>query len=454
MKKTYLFLLLFSTFSYAQFSINGTLTEALESDWVILYKIESTQQVFVANTTIKKGSLVVDGKKAAIGTFSFLLPKGAKSGVYRATYKLKGAGSVDFIFNKENVNFKFNPKSPETTVMFSSAKENIIYRQYLAAISQKQEKLDSIQIAVLRNKTLVLDVEYKKAYREVVAVQKSFLTRTMGKYVHPFVKASLRKIPLEIIKTPQEYMSNVTTTFFDTIDFSDKTLINSTFITNKIIEYVFYVNYSDDQTQQNNLFKKSIDVVLSKIKDPEYKKDIIVFLITKFESINNLESIDYLLENQYKKLPKSIQDQEFVAQKKKLFAAEIGRIAPDFSWTENGKTLQLSTLNNAENYLLVFWSTDCSHCLTEIPQLYDHLQGNKRLKVIAFAMEKNDLRWKKIKTDLPYWHHVLGLKKWQNETAVTYNINATPNYFVLDKNKKIIGKPVLLEDLKIFLKQL
>ena len=454
MKKTYLFLLLFNTFSYAQFSINGTLTEALESDWVILYKIESTQQVFVANTTIKKGSLVVDGKKAAIGTFSFLLPKGAKSGVYRATYKLKGAGSVDFIFNKENVNFTFNPKSPETTVMFSSAKENIIYRQYLAAISQKQEKLDSIQIAVLRNKTLVLDVEYKKAYREVVAVQKSFLTRTMGKYVHPFVKASLRKIPLEIIKTPQEYMSNVTTTFFDTIDFSDKTLINSTFITNKIIEYVFYVNYSDDQTQQNNLFKKSIDVVLSKIKDPEYKIDIIVFLITKFESINNLESIDYLLENQYKKLPKSIQDQEFVAQKKKLFAAEIGRIAPDFSWTENGKTLQLSTLNNAENYLLVFWSTDCSHCLTEIPQLYDHLQGNKRLKVIAFAMEKNDLRWKKMKTHLPYWHHVLGLKKWQNETAVTYNINATPNYFVLDKNKKIIGKPVLLEDLKIFLKQL
>ncbi len=100
-------------------------------------------------------------------------------------------------------------------------------------------------------------------------------------YVYPFIKASLRKIPLEIIKTPQEYMSNVTTTFFDTIDFSDKTLINSTFITNKIIEYVFYVNYSDDQTQQNNLFKKSIDVVLSKIKDPEYKKDIIVFLMNE-----------------------------------------------------------------------------------------------------------------------------------------------------------------------------
>ena len=454
MKKFCLFLLFCSTFSYAQFSINGTLTKELESDWVILYKIESTQQVFVANTTIKKDSLLTNGKKVAVGTFSFTLPSTAKSGTYMATYRLKGAGSVDFIFNKENINFTFHPDYPEATVLFSDSKENILYRKYLKAFSLKQQKLDSIQIAVLRNKTLVLDAEYKKATTEVTAIQKKFLNRSKGMYVYPFVKNSIREIPSEIIKTPQAYMTNMTTSFFDNIDFSNTTLINSTFLTNKIIEYVFYINYSDDQTQQNNLFKKSIDVVLSKIKDPQYKKDIIVFLIAQFETINSLESIDYLLESQYKKLPKSIQDQEFVTQKKKLFAAEIGRIAPDFSWTENGKTLQLSTLNSAENYLLIFWSTDCSHCLTEIPQLYAHLQGNKSLKVIAFAMEKNDVRWKKMKTDLPNWHHVLGLKKWQNETAVTYNINATPNYFVLDKNKKIIGKPVLLKDLKSFLEQL
>jgi len=69
MKKFCLFLLFCSTFSYAQFSINGTLTKELESDWVILYKIESTQQVFVANTTIKKDSLLTNGKKVAVGTF-------------------------------------------------------------------------------------------------------------------------------------------------------------------------------------------------------------------------------------------------------------------------------------------------------------------------------------------------------------------------------------------------
>ena len=150
MKKYCLLLLLCSTFSFAQFSINGTLTKVLESDWIVLYKIESTQQVFVANTTIKRDSLLTNGKKVAIGTFSFNLPATAKSGTYRVKYRMKGAGFLDFIFNKENINFTFHPDYPEATVLFSDSKENILYSAYLKAFSLKQQKLDSIQIAVLR----------------------------------------------------------------------------------------------------------------------------------------------------------------------------------------------------------------------------------------------------------------------------------------------------------------
>ena len=101
MKKYCLLILRCSTFSFAQFSINGTLTKVLESDWIVLYKIESTQQVFVANTTIKRDSLLTNGKKVAIGTFSFNLPATAKSGTYRVKYRMKGAGFLDFILIKK-----------------------------------------------------------------------------------------------------------------------------------------------------------------------------------------------------------------------------------------------------------------------------------------------------------------------------------------------------------------
>ena len=69
-------------------------------------------------------------------------------------------------------------------------------------------------------------------------------------------------------------------------------------------------------------------------------------------------------------------------------------------------------------------------------------------------MEENAVRWEQMKKDFPHWHHALGLGKWENKTAKTYSIYSTPSYFVLDKNKKIIEKPALFEDLKIILEQL
>ena len=49
---------------------------------------------------------------------------------------------------------------------------------------------------------------------------------------------------------------------------------------------------------------------------------------------------------------------------------------------------------------------------------------------------------------------MLGLNKWENKTARTYNIMSTPSYFVLDVNKKIIAKPDALEDVKAFIEKL
>jgi thiol-disulfide isomerase/thioredoxin len=232
-------------------------------------------------------------------------------------------------------------------------------------------------------------------------------------------------------------------------------LINSSFLTNRILDYIFYINYSDDLNQQQELYKSSIETVLSKIKSDAYKRDVIQFLIEQFEGSKNLEIIDYLFEEHYNKLPITLQDKKFKEEKMALFETEVGRIAPDFSWQENGKNLKLSTLNDAENYVLVFWSTSCSHCLREIPELHTYMANKPHMKVIAFALENDAFVWETYKkTNLSGWHNVLGLKKWENETARTYQINATPTYFILDKNKKIIAKPNEIDDVKAFIEKM
>ena len=454
MKNILVFIFFISAFANAQFIVKGTMTPTIKSDWVILYKIEGARQVYIKDTKIKLDSLTINNKKQVVGNFSFTLPKDAKPGAYRATYKLEGAGFVDFIFNKENISFVFHPDYPNQSISFSESKENIIYKQYLDEISKKQQQLDSIQITALRNSDLDLKSAYKTTLNTVISIQKKYLESTKNMYVFPFIKATLRANPKEIKTSPKGYMTNMVATFFDNMDFSDTTLMNSAFLVDRITDYVFYINYSDNKEKQNDLFKSSVKTILSKIKVSPFKKDIIEFLVAQFQNTKNLELIDFLINENYKKLPEGLQSKNFIKEKEVLFATEIGRTAPDFTWNNNGKNLKLSTLNEAENYVLLFWSTDCSHCLREIPELHKSLQGNKKVKVIAFSLERNDFGWKNMKKTLSNWHHVLGLNKWENKIARTYNIMSTPTYFVLDKSKKIIAKPEELKDLQAFINKL
>lgn len=452
MKKILPILLLISSITYGQHTINGSMSPRIETDWLILYKIEGTKQVFVNNTTIKKDSLLIGGKKEAVGSFEIRLPSSAKPGTYRASYRLEGATFIDFIYNKEDVSFIFNPDYPQESIAFTASSENTFYNQYISDITTLQQKLDSMQVAVLQDPTLDFKEAYKEAYQKVNAVQNKYAELAEGKYVAPFVNASARSNPPEILTSVKAYLANIKNTFFNKLDFSNKTLVNSSFLTNRILDYVFYINYSEDQQQQQILYKNAIETALSKIKNETYKRDIIQFLIEQFETSKNLDIIDYLFESHYNKLPIHIQDAKFKTEKQALFATEIGRIAPDFSWTENGRNLKLSTLNDAETYVLVFWSTSCSHCLREIPELHTFMKTQPNMKVIAFALENDAFVWETYKKNNLYgWHNVLGLKKWQNETAQIYQVFSTPSYFVLDKNKKIIGKPNVIKDVKEFL---
>ena len=452
MKNIFALLLFVSSFITAQNTVKGVLSPKIKkSDWIILYKVEGTKQVFVNNTNVRVDSIDVNGVKQAVGHFEFKLPANAKPGAYRINYRLEGESFVDFFYNKEDVSFVFNPDYPEQTITFSESSENKLYKEYIESISLAQQKLDSIQIAVLQNRNLDLQEQYKDAFSKVTTIQKKYEEDAKKMYVLPIIKASSRSNPKEILTSVKEYMSAIKSTYFNRLNFTNKTLINSSFLTNKILEYVFYINYSDVEETQQKLFKQSIETVLSKIKYLPYKKDVIEFLITQLETSKNLQIIDYLFEKHYYKLPLSLQSQEFISEKIALLVTEVGRTAPDFSWKENGKTLKLSTLNDAEKYVLVFWSTSCSHCLKEIPLLHTFMENKKDVKVIAFALENDSFVWENYsKTNLNGWHNVLGLNKWQNKIARTYQVYSTPTYLVLDKNKKIIAKPYEVKDVKAY----
>ena len=451
MRKLLILLLLISTVSQAQYSIKGKIHPPKKYAWALLYKVEGARQKFVKNAQIEKSMETTDGKRRAVGTFEFSLPADAEPGSYRVTYDLQNNGFVDFLFNKEDVAFSFNPGDVEATTRFTQSKENQLYQKFLYDISVAQYKVDSLQVAYLKAPSLGAEVAYQKAIKNIYAVQQKYNTGSQGTLAYYFIKATDRYNSPKIAKTSQEYLKGVIDHFYDRIDFTDTHLYNSSFLVDRIADYVFYMNYSQDPAEQFTMHKKAVDVSISKVNDIDFKKDVIEFLTSQFAALKNLSMVDYLMTNYFDKLPADKQNAEFKQQIEESMAIAIGRVAPDFSWTENGKEMKLSELKDGQSYLLIFYSTACSHCLREVPQVFDFMKGKNKTKVIAFAMETSDDIWKNYIKNLPGWHHVLGLNKWENKIARTYQITSTPTYFVLGMDKKIIANPEKLDELKVIL---
>jgi len=119
----------------------------------------------------------------------------------------------------------------------------------------------------------------------------------------------------------------------------------------------------------------------------------------------------------------------------------LGAIAPNIKWKKSSDEYELSMLEGAENYILVFWSSTCSHCLRELPALQNELKNNENVRVVAVGIEDNDITWNQESARLPHFEHAIAIGKWESEYADLYAIDKTPTYFILDKDKKIIAKP-------------
>ena len=446
MKKIIVFFLLISSLSYSQFNIRGTMSPTENSSWVLLYKIEGTKQIFVKNTQVKK--------EAEKGFFEFSLPNEAKPGTYRIKYSMKRNGFIDFFFNKEDVIFEFNPKDSNNTVIFKESIENQLYSSFTKKIYKAQFTLDSLQSEYFRNPSALIKEAYKKSLAKVKKVEKDYILNSKGKLVNHFIRASLRYNSPEIFERPLNYINSSIAHFFDDVDFSNKTLNNSTFLFDKISEYVLALNFAVDPVQKEETYKKSCNVAITKAKTTSFKADIINYLISQFSEIKNATLVDHLFANYFNKLPKENQNIRFKNKILTQLRIAIGRVAPEIIWYENDKELRLSSLKDGLNYVLIFYSTGCSHCLREVPEIYEYMKGKTNTKVIAFAMETSDDVWSNYRLKMPGWHHVLGLGKWENPTAKTYQINSTPSYFVLGMDKQIIAIPRSIDDLKFILDEL
>jgi thiol-disulfide isomerase/thioredoxin len=435
MKRLIFIIIILPMLTVAQHSMKGTFSPVEDFENVILYKVTPTASLYVAHTTINQGELEI------------LLDSTITAGMYRLVYALpQEEFNFDIIYNaKEDIEFTFNS---ETGIEYQSSNENKLIASYTSNMSllsghigdfYREQRADSLALELLFNAQGETQFSFEEAAKETIALH--------------FIKANRPYVP-ESYESIEIYIQNLKTHFFDHVDFNNEVLQSSNFLIERTLNYVFGMSSEsgDDVTQ----FKKNIDdlCVAMKNSSPEIKATLLELLWqqmvdTGFEEVANYISETYLIV-----LAKSLNDQELINGLELYKSLSIGNIAPDFQIQieENNTkvTNNLSDLNTAENYIVVFWSNTCAHCLKEIPLLQRFVNEKEKgeLQVIAIGLEDEPFGWRKKTLKYPEFIHVLGFGKWDNEIGNSYNVTSTPTYFVLDKDKKIMAKPYDFEALK------
>ncbi|MBU0763795.1 MAG: redoxin domain-containing protein [Bacteroidetes bacterium] len=418
------------------------------------------QTVLIASYYGEKNFIIDSAKTDKNGRVVFTLDKKKLPGQYKVV--LKGKGSVDLIYNNEDVEIKTHSGYPADSLKVIRSDENELYYSFRRFDSDCRMKLELLSPLVTyypdKNKF------YKEAVKEYGQLQKmrngfiedisenkpdAFAAKIIRMEKTPFLDPSLTD------RQKQEFMK---AHFFDNLDFNDTALFRTNVYTNKAITYLtFFGDRSLSQTELEKEFIKAVDVILSKVNNHDAVYEFVLeYLVGGFEKYHFDNVLDHIATHYRSENFCKNDERKSVLQKrldsyKKL---AVGKPAPDFSLTDiDGNEITIASFSY-DKLVILFWATWCPHCkeiLPKIKALYD-AQETKTWEVIAVSLDTSGTAWRTFLKEGDYnWINTSELKGWESTIADIYNIYATPTMFVIDRERKILAKPITFGSLELSL---
>jgi thiol-disulfide isomerase/thioredoxin len=412
----------------AQHKVSGVFSPATEFTYAFLYQTTPSGVIYINRSKVE-----TDGNFSIVLDSSIVTP-----GIYKIVYGLPPEdNNFDFIYDgKEDVALSFDF---EKGLEFIESNENKLWSSYT-----KSMELVNNAISNFYSKESTDEEAFKDIFKTLKETQDAYENASKGTLALTFIKANRPYIPtgFEDVST---YSKNLKQTFLQQVDFENPLLQSSDFLTDRVMAYVFGMS-----SNNNESYKKDIDhlVELMSKTNAIVKIALLQKIWQKFVDSNNEAMANYITDTYLLNLAKEAGYTQLIEILTLYKTNSIGNKAPNFEIQnfENGESTVLYDLKDANRYLIIFWSSSCSHCLEELPKVNTIIPENT--KVIAIGIEDDAENWQKEIKNYPNFIHVLGLEKWNNTIVKAYNINATPSYILLDRNKIIIAKPYDLEDLK------
>lgn len=492
MKKNYFLLLFLSALSCGLSAQNGY-------DIKINFKGCTDSTVYLARYFFDQMPISDSCKNVKNGKIQFSGKTPLEKGVYFLANQERNSFYCQFIVDA-NQKFTINFESTDIAgTLRSDDKQNDQFFSYVKFMTARNRELQAVyEQAKGRSKEDSLKLVKPKQIsigNEMTKFDTDFMTKTKGTFVYDLMNLKTDKYPKEVPLASNGRPDSIyqyyyyRNHYFDGINFKDDRMINTPFFADKIKKY-----FESVVIQHPDTVIRELDKILTQCVPGSTMFNTLVGHFTmKYETNKSMSFDQYGKSNTFEKVFIHLADKYIISGKTEgYYSAEtivkikervdilrnllpgarvsnlymidttygrrVMKMGFDTAKTSESVTYlynkNLSVLTpmfrqlydlKAKYTILVFWAADCSHCTTEVPKLHSDLQKLKgKVDYGVYAVQtKEDLfeTWRKfiIEKKLGDFTHVFDPIH-LNNLKDQFDITATPVIYLLDKEKRIIGK--------------
>ncbi len=417
MKKIYTLSALLAAFALqAQFTVTIQAPADFKDKDAILYTLNGSKDIVVTKEQSKNSTWTFKYPSNYVGMMKVYFPD--------------SNNTVSFISENKNVNFKLNVQNSKV--------KDVIYLDEANELMSKQQEGSQKKELILP--ALAQIKEYYKDNTDFGKALKTEIDRLSGTSAaidpaqHPFI-AYYNTNYSKFLGNQSDPSKKINQD--EVINFLDKSgdMLESSSLLRPIL--VAYLNSGG-----NTNVAGSVDKLLDRLKVETPRGQTVLSELIDIFDVYQMDEFKNKYLTQAKNLKCTINDR-LASTLKSNANIEMGAVFPNYKFQSPLNTTAKSLHDvKADKKVIIFWSSTCSHCESELPKLlekYNELKA-KNIQVVALSLDVDKNSYTKKIAAFP-WINDSELRGWNSSYVDTYNVHATPTYFILDANNKIINKP-------------
>lgn len=355
------------------------------------------------------------------------------------------------------------------SLVVDGSKDNELLYLNLNFQSQQQPQFNSIaqQLKTAAEGSTQYNA-LKEQEKQLVAARKAHLDEIFTQYPNSFFtifKKAGQNPEVRDVRKPDGTVDNALqvylyrSEFWNDVDFSDERLLYTPVISNKLNRYM-----SELTVQNQDSIIKSARFLVDQVLDyPEYFKYFANAITLAYEptktTLMDPEAVYVFMVQNYFTHERAFWSDtiEITALQTRAYEMSgsiLGKQAPDVKTTDiNGQMRSIYELKAP--YIVIFmFNPDCDHCQEEAPKLVNFYRQwkNKGVDVFTIALDTEEAEWRSFiqSSGLPGVHVFDPTNK---SIYGKYYVDNTPEVYVLNPERKIIGKNLKIDQIPIIIER-